>query len=1223
MKKIILYLTIFFLLNIDLYSQFVSPMFTPGNAVLTDFSGTNGIYDPKEFVVSILNTKDAYPNAPKGSNWNGIQFYHHPTWIGEVLGQVFGITIDNSYNIYVSSTSVYGKFNYGIGGSGAIYKLDAQTGVSSVFTTLPNFLDKTENYYPGLGNICYDKKHNQFFATNFEDGKIYRIDYSGNILDSFDPFTVDNGLNGFAPLGERLWGIGIFNDTIYFSRFVEHVSKGKTGVNQNSVKHNEIWSVQLDVNGTFISKTSKLEITHQFFMLNNFNITNPISDIEFSQDGKRMLVAERTMIGDINIAMNSNAPPTEPIPAHNSLAYEYEKNNNGFGWKAASKFHVGAKTLPGGPIGGGASKSIENCAGGIDYSFFPNYNSSTNVTDSLIWITGDILTTNDLARNYGLQGTPRNEPFNTPTNSYIIDANGKQDIFDKGLIGDVDIFKPVITVKIDSCLEVLKSNLNFKDIICFGSDSDYVVLNNCGDADIQVTPSISSNQDFNIIPPFNIPFIVKKKDLIIMKVAFVPKSFGLKKALLTLKTNSKTPILNVTLNGLLIEKGDGLTQVKHDFGNVDLGKSIIFISKYFNKRNLDVKVQILHSPNVPFELIKPTSNINIKGNDSAQIVVKFLPYNCGYYNDSLILILTPCPDTIIYRFNGNGILTRPKLSDTLLDFQIKILPESQETTKSFRIINNTDFTITKNITLPKNPFKVVLANNPITILPKDSLIIDVTFNPKSAGDFLDSIKVSDIGLCQDTQYVKLIGKAILKNFVKCISINKIDILFNNINCIGEDEQSLIIKNCGDTILIIDCTIVDTNNIFSINSPYDKPFDLKPNDSIIIFIKFKPILFGKSISKLKIESNSSLNPIIYIPLYGDKLESKSFISLQSLKLNYGVQPITQKPIKKVWLLNKSNYPINLSQFYLKKQFEILSPKDKFIIPKKDSIQIEIMFIPQTCGVFSDTIIYISSPCPDTTSLIVTGEGETKFSSIVSIGTISDTIKSGFANTFEVQQLPIPIILRKSELLSNANANTFITNIKFSSKMLIPIGFTMVNSKNKGVILNQEIQNNSKNIKVKFELNELPTKDSIFAYLNVEAYYADSLNTSIEFDSTVSIGGCEITTLNSIGNYYIYPTPCVFNTNRLFYFVNAFKINSITPNPIKTEAVINLTLEPNTLYSLDCNDLSGKNVCKIIQNEISIESNRVVKFILNSLSNGVYQLVLKSNQGIVTKNINVTK
>ena len=120
-----------------------------------------------------------------------------------------------------------------------------------------------------------------------------------------------------------------------------------------------------------------------------------------AEDGIRDLVRSRGLGDvykrqDINIAMNSNAPPTEPIPAHNSLAYEYEKNNNGFGWKAASKFHVGAKTLPGGPIGGGASKSIENCAGGIDYSFFPNYNSSTNVTDSLIWITGDILTTNDL-----------------------------------------------------------------------------------------------------------------------------------------------------------------------------------------------------------------------------------------------------------------------------------------------------------------------------------------------------------------------------------------------------------------------------------------------------------------------------------------------------------------------------------------------------------------------------------------------------------------------------------------------------------------------------------------------------------------------------------------------------------------------------------------------------------------------------------------------------------
>jgi len=198
-----------------------------------------------EYSMGLLDTRDR-TSAPLSLDW-APTMYHHPTWTRSNLGQVFGITMDGSNNIFVTASSSYGMPNafnsstltgkYGPSGSGAIYKIDAITGVITTFSVIPQdqtvlvvddtgpnsaLVDKDGiRVGAGLGNICYDADHDQFFVTSFDDGKIYRISSSGTILNSFDPVScsgcisdpspTDTGNNDqISPLGDRPWGIGYY-----------------------------------------------------------------------------------------------------------------------------------------------------------------------------------------------------------------------------------------------------------------------------------------------------------------------------------------------------------------------------------------------------------------------------------------------------------------------------------------------------------------------------------------------------------------------------------------------------------------------------------------------------------------------------------------------------------------------------------------------------------------------------------------------------------------------------------------------------------------------------------------------------------------------------------------------------------------------------------------------------------------------------------------------------
>lgn len=205
-----------------------------------------------------------------------------PNWVTSA-DKVFGVTIDQDPqpNIYVTSTSCYIGFGTA---TGNVYKLDGQTGNPSVLVTLPN-----SGVGPGLGNICYDNAHPSLFVTNMEDGKIYRISVTGTILSTYDPFAPDNGAAGFAPQGEKLWGVAIYNGKLFFSRW-------NTDMGQVSGNHNEIYSISIDPNTGNLTGTPTLEITLPY-LTGGLGFSSPVSSITFSSGGN-MLLAERTMKGD-------------------------------------------------------------------------------------------------------------------------------------------------------------------------------------------------------------------------------------------------------------------------------------------------------------------------------------------------------------------------------------------------------------------------------------------------------------------------------------------------------------------------------------------------------------------------------------------------------------------------------------------------------------------------------------------------------------------------------------------------------------------------------------------------------------------------------------------------------------------------------------------------------------------------------------------------------------
>jgi len=274
---------------------------------------------------------------------------HSSDWLVSNIGNVFGTAINQrTAEVFVTSSSNYGAgfgftnnspavLNYGVVGSpanateaaGTVYRIDPITGAVTVFVRLPQQTTTLEhwdceddrieitrsNTGVGLGNITYDEIHDQFFVSNTEDGRIYRISNTGTILDSYDPLNYDSGVAGIDDLEDIPYGLAVEpGGNRLFYGVIDDPGAGPAGA-QALPGAPKIYSVDLDASGGFVGSVDNsvmpsgatydnyigTDVEHGEVPTSipggGFSYTNHttyfISDMTFAPDGT-LLVAVRT-----------------------------------------------------------------------------------------------------------------------------------------------------------------------------------------------------------------------------------------------------------------------------------------------------------------------------------------------------------------------------------------------------------------------------------------------------------------------------------------------------------------------------------------------------------------------------------------------------------------------------------------------------------------------------------------------------------------------------------------------------------------------------------------------------------------------------------------------------------------------------------------------------------------------------------------------------------------
>ena len=331
-----------------------SSILHPGVASITCGATTSTPVDER-FSFAMISLNDALPPPDSGKIevTNTDSVYHHPTWHIDSIGNVFGVTLNTtSSEVFITASSNYGSafwmqesiIRYGsigggvddLGAAGTVYRIDPMTGEATVFAQLPQqqstivHRDCEDDGFGtprmtgvGLGNITYDSLHNQYFVTNIEDGRIYRISSCGDILDSFDPFTYDDGGAGISILEELPYGIAVEpgSDRLFFG-----IIDSTAGVNTAGVGAVGVYSIDLNASGGFEGSIDNTFLpggaTYDNYVSGGTN--DPVLHIDIATGSGQTFTEETTyIVSDLSFSPNGDLLAGIRVSCHSTFFSSY------------------------------------------------------------------------------------------------------------------------------------------------------------------------------------------------------------------------------------------------------------------------------------------------------------------------------------------------------------------------------------------------------------------------------------------------------------------------------------------------------------------------------------------------------------------------------------------------------------------------------------------------------------------------------------------------------------------------------------------------------------------------------------------------------------------------------------------------------------------------------------------------------------------------------------
>lgn len=748
-----------------------------------------------------------------------------------------------------------------------------------------------------------------------------------------------------------------------------------------------------------------------------------------------------------------------------------------------------------------------------------------------------------------------------------------------------------INVKPPAKLSINKTSLNFGLLdACQSQKIDSILITN-EDLEAIQFEKIEIDGDFCIASQKD-SIELKPKEKYYLKIIFCPKKVGQHKGKIILITGGCSNTCTIDLIGNKSELLLALDKNNLDFGkhlsceDIQINKSLILINNSLNTLTIDTRLINLKSP---FFIKSQSKILTIASKQSVTIDFEFRPDLSGTYYETISIPFSSkdCSDSLKIELSGSSFNINPEINLSSLSFPDLIACDNQYDS-SIVVSNNSEIDIELVSFSNSANFKFNL-DLPITIKAGHKIFLPVSFVSENNGQFQETSELI-FEPCHITHTVTFLGQKSGVSISTPTIIDFGDIIICNTQKITKKFK---IKNTSDSKITINLDSFNLNKPFSINIHDKLNLDVGQEEEIEILFDISNInqagiineILNLHFSPCNIIKKIELNANLMIP----ELQSDGFKDLGFIK-----EPLFDY----VEFYNKSNVPIYIYKIVLDNSNFVLEKLNyPVLLDKFETLKVQIQ-LPKTKGVHIVKIIALST---DLCDLSAVSERKLEVISINARTYVS--LPDIWSKSGEIINIPLSLDSVKSSndiVLQNFNAI-----ISCSKYLLEPLNHSYYIDGDSLFIKITAVRNNFNNkILENFRFLVL-LGDTDLTKLTIREFHWEQEGVDvIKHNGSVRI-------INEC-----------YNSTRFVKNGSLFELKILNPNPINDFLEIELTINIDGNYLLQLSDINGR----IIKNPLNNFLNQGVyhyKISINDLSNGIYNLILISENGISNKKIIVIR
>ena len=592
-------------------------------------------------------------------------------------------------------------------------------------------------------------------------------------------------------------------------------------------------------------------------------------------------------------------------------------------------------------------------------------------------------------------------------------------------------------------LTVSPTSLAFGNVTVNTSSTLPVTLTSTGTAPLTINSAALTGAGFTVSGA-TLPTTLNPNQSMTLKVQFNPTATGAVTGQLTIQSDSSTngtEVVAVTGTGTPVSSPQPpgpqpaspqltISATSLTFGDVTVNTASTQPVTLTSTGTAPVTINSAALTGAGFTVSGATLPVTLNPNQSVTLNVQFDPTAAGPATGQLTIQSNSATNgTAVVNLSGTGTATlSPQLTVSVASLTFGDVTVNTASTQPVTLTSTGTAPVTINsATVSGAGFTVSGSTFPVTLNPKQSVTLNVQFDPTAAGPATGQLTIQSDSSTNSTAVVNLSGTGTAVSSPQ-LTISAATLTFGDVTVNTASTQPVTLTSTGTAPVTINSATVSGAGFTVSGSTF--PVSLSPGQSVTLNVQFDPTTAGAAAGQLTIQSDSSTNSTAVVNLSGNGAAVLSpQLTISAASLTFGDVTVSTASTQPVTLTSTGTAPVTINSAALTGTgFTMSGATFPVTLNPGQSVTLNVQFEPVAVGAATGQVTIQSDSSTNSTAVVhLSGTGTAVPSPQLTISAASLTFGDVTVNT--ASTLPVTL------------TSTGTAPVTISSATLSGAGFTM--------------------------------------------------------------------------------------------------------------------------------------------------------------------------------------